>query len=84
MNKFLEIIENTTWYRQFVYGIILAAFFGAIMLSCSKSLIWAVLQIALIAGVREHYNEHIDGSFNWRNFFFLQVPVVILYFFFHH
>ena len=84
MNTFLKIIENTTWYRQFVYGAILAAFFGAVTLFCGYSLIVAIMLITLISAVREHYNEHIDGSFNWRNFFFLLVPILILYFFFHH
>lgn len=83
MKTFLKIIENTTWYRQFIYGAILAAFFGGVTLFCGFSLVWAILQIILIAAVREHYNEHLDGSFNWRNFFFLLVPVIILYIVYH-
>ena len=79
MKTFLKIIESTTWHTQFLYGAILAAFFGSITLFCGFSLVWAILQITLIAAVREHYNEHLANSFNWRNFFFLIVPVVVMY-----
>ncbi|NJW53553.1 hypothetical protein [Salinimicrobium oceani] len=77
MNKFLKIVENTTWYIQLLYGAILAVFFGAITLFCGFSLFWTLLQIALIATMREHYNEHLDNRFNWRNFFLLLVPIIL-------
>lgn len=82
MKKFLKIVENTTWYRQFIYGLILAAFFTSVTLFCSFSMFWAVAQIALISAVREHYNQHLTGEFNWRNFFFVLVPVILLSFIF--
>ncbi len=77
MNKFLTLVENNSWYIQLLYGAVLALIFGAITLFCGFSLFWALAQIALIAAVREHYNEHLQNRFNWRNFFLLLVPIIL-------
>lgn len=82
MEKFLKLVENPTWYMQFLYGAILALFFGGITLYCEFNFFWAVVQVTLISAVREHYNEHLEGEFNWRNFFFLITPVILAGFFF--
>jgi len=79
MEKLLKIIENGQWQYQFLYGLILALFFGAVTLLSGFSLVWAIFQITIIAAVREHYVQDLTGDFNWRNFFFLLVPVVVLY-----
>ena len=79
MKKFIEILENPVWHRQLLYGLILALFFGATTVLSGFHPIWAILQIALIAAVKEHYVQDLTGQFHWRNFFFLQVPVIILY-----
>lgn len=79
MEKLLKIIENETGYMQFLYGLILALFFGGTTVLSGFHPIWAVLQIALIALVKEHYVQDLLGEFNWRNFFFLLVPVIVLY-----
>ena len=77
MEKFLKLVENTTWYIQLLYGAILATFFGSIVLFCGYSLFIALVLIALIAAVREHYNEHLENRFNWRNFFLLLLPIIL-------
>ena len=82
MNNFLKLVENPTWYIQLLYGAILAVFFGAITLFCGFSLFWALVQIALIAAVREHYNEHLENRFNWRNFLLVILPIILASYFF--
>lgn len=79
MENFLKLIENDLWYRQFLYGLIMALFFGAVSLLSGFSIAWAIVQIAIIATVKEHYVQDLTGQFNWRNFFFLLVPVMLLY-----
>ena len=79
MENFLKLIENDLWYRQFLYGLIMALFFGAVSLLSGFSIAWAIVQIAIIATVKEHYVQDLTGQFNWRNFFFLLVPVTLLY-----
>lgn len=79
MENFLKLIENDLWYRQFLYGLIMALFFGAVSLLSGFSIAWAIVQIAIIATVKEHYVQDLTGKFNWRNFFFLLVPVMLLY-----
>ncbi len=80
MEKFLKIIENTTWNRQFVYGAILALVFGSLTLTSGFNPFWAVIQVVFIAWVREDYLRDLSGSFNWRNFYFIQIPALLLYF----
>lgn len=91
MKTFLKVVENTTWYRQFVYGAILAIFFGAVTIASGFHPFWAAVQIAIIAWAREDYMrdriEDVYGfntlphrAFNWRNFFFLQVPCILFYY----
>ena len=89
MEKFLKIVENTTWYRQFVYGAILAILFGFFTLAAGFNPFWAIVQVLVIAWAREDYvrdKNSIGGfrlekqPFNWRNFYFLQVPVLLFYF----
>lgn len=80
MEKFLKIVKNTTWYRQFVYGAILAILFGFFTLAADFNPFWAIPQIIVIAWAREDYLRDLKGSFNWRNFYFLQVPVLLFYF----
>lgn len=80
MEKFLKIVENTIWYRQFVYGTILAILFGFFTLAAGFSPIWAIAQVIVIAWAREDYLRDLKGSFNWRNFYFLQVPSLLSYF----
>lgn len=84
MKNFFEIITDDTWYRQFVYGTALAAFSGLICLFCGWSLLIAVAWTVMMAGFREHYLEDITGQFNWRNFLFLIVPVLVLYIIFNN
>jgi len=81
MEKIKKIVENTTWYNQFLYGIILAIFFGGVTLLSSFHPVWAVVQIMAIAALREYYMDFKFLSFNWRNFFFLQMPVLTIYIF---
>ncbi len=80
MEAFLKVVENTTWYRQFVYGAILAIFFGATTFAADFNPIWTAVQVAIISWVREDYLRDLTGSFNWRNFFFLQVPCLVFYY----
>ncbi len=90
MKTFLRIVENTTWYRQLVYGAILAISFGVITIAAGFHPFWTAVQIAIIAWFREDYMRDIPGEvggfrlaqnpFNWRNFFFLQVPCILFYY----
>lgn len=80
METFLKVIENTTWYRQFIYGAILALFFGVTTIAAGFNPFWTVVQIAVIAWAREDYLRDLSGTFNWRNFYFLQVPSLLLYY----
>lgn len=80
MRKFHEILIDITWYRQFIYGAILVVIFGLPTILAGFSPVWIILQIVLVAGVREHYIQDLVGDFNWRNFYFLQVPSLIFYF----
>jgi len=79
MEKFLQIIENPIWHRQLLYGLILAVIFGGTTLLSGFHPALALPQILLIAGVKEHYLQDLLGQFNWRNFFFLQIPVLLIY-----
>ena len=89
MKTFLRVVENTTWYRQFVYGAILALVFGFLTITSGFNPFWAIVQLVFIAWVREDYlrdKDSIGGfrlekqPFNWRNFYFIQVPGLLLYF----
>jgi len=79
MQNIINIIENTNWKIQLLYGLILALFFGGVTLLSGFSPVWAIAQIVLISAVREHYLQDLTGKFNWRNFFFVLVPVLLLY-----
>lgn len=79
MEKFLQIVENPLWYRQLLYGLILAIFFGGTTLLAGFHIFWMLPQIALIALVKEHYIQDLIGEFHWRNFMLLQVPAFLGY-----
>jgi len=79
MQKIIYIIENRNWKIQFLYGLILALFFGATTILSGFSPVWAIAQISIISAAREHYLHDLTGEYNWRNFFFILVPVVLLY-----
>lgn len=79
MKKFLEAVENPIWHRQLLYGLILAIFFGGTTLLSGFHPVWVLIQIAIIAGVKEHYVQDLIGKFHWRNFFLLQLPAFLLY-----
>ena len=81
MKKIIQIVENTTWYNQFLYGLILAIFFGGITLLSGFHPLWAIVQVMAIAALREYYMDFHFLDFNWRNFFFLQMPVLTIYIF---
>jgi len=75
----MNIIENTNWAMQFLYGLILAVFFGATTILSDFNPVWAIIQVIIISAAREHYLHDLTRDFNWRNFFFVLVPVVLLY-----
>ncbi len=81
MKKLQQIVENTTWHTQFLYGIILTLFFGGATLLSGFHPVWALVQILAVASLRGYYNFCMDSAFrwNWRNFFFLQIPALLIY-----
>ena len=79
MQKIINIIENTNWKLQFLYGLVLALIFGATTILSGFSPVWAIVQVLIISAAREHYLHDLTGDYNWRNFFFVLVPVVLLY-----
>jgi hypothetical protein len=81
MKKLQQIVENTTWHTQFLYGLILALFFGGATLLSSFHPVWALVQILAVAVLREYYMDFAFLSWSWRNFFFLQIPAFLIYIF---
>lgn len=79
MNRFLKLLRNPTWYRQLLYGLIVAFVFGGLTFVSDSHLAWTLIQVALIAGVKESYLESITGSFCWRNFTLFQFPALLIY-----
>ena len=83
MEKFWKIIENTTWYRQLVYGSILGAFFMVLCLLGHTTTFLALIAVAVIAAAKEHCVEHLKGEFNYRNFMLLILPVLLAHIVMH-
>jgi hypothetical protein len=81
MQKLINIIENQTWYRQLAYGGIVSAFFLILTGLGKFHPFFALMGIALIATAKEHYVEHSEGYFNWRNFLLFILPIFIIYVF---
>ncbi len=79
MEKIKRILENSTWHTQLLYGLILAIFFGGATLLSGFHPAWSLVQILAVAVLREYYMDFVFLSFNWRNFFFLQVPILLIY-----
>lgn len=75
----INIIENQTWYRQLVYGGILGAFFLILTWLSDTHPFLAIAAVSIIAVAKEHYVEHLEGRFNWRNFFLLILPVLLFH-----
>lgn len=81
MKNFQQMVENTTWYSQFLYGLVLTVFFGGATLLSHFHPVWALVQIMAVSVLREYYMEHVFLQWNWRNFFFLQLPALLIYIF---
>jgi hypothetical protein len=80
-SKFQKIVENAIWYNQFLYGLVLALFFGGTTLLSGFNPVWALVQVLAIAALREYYMEYAFLKWSWRNFFFIQVPAFLIYIF---
>lgn len=76
-------MENTTWYRQLVYGAIMAAFFIGLCLLGHAATFWALVAVSIISAAKEHTVEHLKGEFNYRNFMLLVLPVLFIHLLIH-
>ncbi len=79
MTRFLKLLRNPTWYRQLLYGLIVAFVFGGLTFVSGFHLAFALIQVAFVAGIKESYLESLTGEFNWRNFILFQFPALFIY-----